>query len=442
MAKKQDYILNYIKHLETGTKISIRSLADTLSVSEGTAYKAIKKAEELNMVHTRPRAGTVRIADETQPEKKRFSLRKLIHQLSLSIITGKENDEPIEAIIIGDGSIDQLCQDASKTSGEKLCIVGDRPDIQSTALSLHMHLLITGGASIQQNILTSALQKNLCIMSSLQSSSHILGLLEKLDTHKQPEVGTDLVSDWMQPPRYLYYNDIASDWYHTYAPIFHLNDSYAVVDDDLNICGLLSAASALSTSPTERISNVYDQNSEFLRLTVPKDITMHSLAEKMIAENSEIAFVAENGKLQGIITANDVLRFYRTTYDNKTTLPAASSEILNSDDTNKKWTWLVHLPASITATEHSLSENEFSTILDAISYPIHKIFGSSYYRLKDGVFYRFCDMSSSSRCELDCIVVNQSENSCTIEVEIRSDSICCAKYILNYSLSPKTSDAF
>lgn len=162
----------------------------------------------------------------------------------------------------------------------------------------------------------------------------------------------------------------------------------------------------------------------------------------MIAENSEIAFVAENGKLQGIITANDVLRFYRTTYDNKTTLPAASSEILNSDDTNKKWTWLVHLPASITATEHSLSENEFSTILDAISYPIHKIFGSSYYRLKDGVFYRFCDMSSSSRCELDCIVVNQSENSCTIEVEIRSDSICCAKYILNYSLSPKTSDAF
>ncbi len=99
MAKKQDYILNYIKHLETGTKISIRSLADTLSVSEGTAYKAIKKAEELNMVHTRPRAGTVRIADETQPEKKRFSLRKLIHQLSLSIITGKENDEPIETIL-------------------------------------------------------------------------------------------------------------------------------------------------------------------------------------------------------------------------------------------------------------------------------------------------------------------------------------------------------
>lgn len=73
MAKKQDYILNYIKHLETGTKISIRSLADTLSVSEGTAYKAIKKAEELNMVHTRPRAGTVRIAMKHSRRKTLFT---------------------------------------------------------------------------------------------------------------------------------------------------------------------------------------------------------------------------------------------------------------------------------------------------------------------------------------------------------------------------------
>ena len=44
MATKHDQILMYIENLPIGDKISVRSIAKTLSVSEGTAYRAIKAA--------------------------------------------------------------------------------------------------------------------------------------------------------------------------------------------------------------------------------------------------------------------------------------------------------------------------------------------------------------------------------------------------------------
>ena len=122
MSKKQDYILNYIKKLEPETKISIRNIADTLAVSEGTAYKAIKRAEELKLVRTRPRAGTIRIKDEAFVQNESLTLKKLIRQFGLSIITGKEDDTPLSSIIIGDGSTEQLFKEASGASGARLCL--------------------------------------------------------------------------------------------------------------------------------------------------------------------------------------------------------------------------------------------------------------------------------------------------------------------------------
>jgi len=57
---KNERVLEYLKSLPEGTKISVRSLAQALKISEGTAYKAIKDAESMYIVTTIPRAGTIR----------------------------------------------------------------------------------------------------------------------------------------------------------------------------------------------------------------------------------------------------------------------------------------------------------------------------------------------------------------------------------------------
>lgn len=61
MATKHDLILEYIESLPVGNRISVRSIAKELNVSEGTAYRAIKDAENVGLVSTIQRVGTIRI---------------------------------------------------------------------------------------------------------------------------------------------------------------------------------------------------------------------------------------------------------------------------------------------------------------------------------------------------------------------------------------------
>lgn len=434
MSKKQDYILNYIKKLDVGTKISIRNIAETMSVSEGTAYKAIKKAEELSLVRTRPRAGTIRISDETLSKSESLTIRKIIRQFGLSIITGGEYDIPIASIIVGDGSQEQLYKNASDISGAKLCIVGDRPEIQSMAISLGMHILVTGGAAIHQNIQTMAAQKDLCILSSLQSSHNILYLLHHTPNGNKPETAMNRVSDWMRPPQYLYYNDIVSDWYRTYYSIFALNDKYAVVDDNLKICGLLNASSALNAAPTEKISNLYTPNRASSRFIVSKETSMYDLAEKMISENSELAFTVENDELKGLITANDVLRFYHSMGCSKNICDFISLEIIQEDTRHKKRTLAVHMSSIRAKNRKVTSQDELSITVKAAEEYVRDIFHPTRCTLTDGNFYKISCLSPTAPLQVSITLVNRSPNTCTAEVEIHSGSKCYLKCILNYNL--------
>ena len=60
MSKHQE-IIAYLEKLPIGKRVSVRSISNYLGVSDGTAYRAIKEAENRGLVETRPRSGTVRV---------------------------------------------------------------------------------------------------------------------------------------------------------------------------------------------------------------------------------------------------------------------------------------------------------------------------------------------------------------------------------------------
>ena len=82
MATKHDQILKHIEDLPIGDRISVRSIAKSLSVSEGTAYRAIKDAENIGLVSTIQRVGTIRI------ERKLKHIEKLTFGEVVRIIEG------------------------------------------------------------------------------------------------------------------------------------------------------------------------------------------------------------------------------------------------------------------------------------------------------------------------------------------------------------------
>ena len=68
-ATKHEQIIKYIESLPVGTKVSVRQVAKDLDVSEGTAYRAIKTAENTGLVSSIPKVATIRIE---KPEKKQL----------------------------------------------------------------------------------------------------------------------------------------------------------------------------------------------------------------------------------------------------------------------------------------------------------------------------------------------------------------------------------
>lgn len=82
MATKHEQILQYIDELPIGEKISVRQIAKALAVSEGTAYRAIKDAENKGYVSTIERVGTIRIE-----RKRKRILRSLLLQKLLILLT-------------------------------------------------------------------------------------------------------------------------------------------------------------------------------------------------------------------------------------------------------------------------------------------------------------------------------------------------------------------
>ena len=89
MTVKRDSIVDSIRRLPPGSKVSVRGLAEVLGVSVGTAHKAVRLAEELGLVQVVPRSGTFRSDDacrETGPEG--LLLSNVIERLGLTVLCG------------------------------------------------------------------------------------------------------------------------------------------------------------------------------------------------------------------------------------------------------------------------------------------------------------------------------------------------------------------
>lgn len=307
---KRENIIEYITALPAGTKVSVRNLAKDLGVSEGTAYKAIKQAEELQLVETRPRAGTVRLQTDIFADAQPVTLGDEIGRLGLSVLAGEEfANVPIGRIVIGDGSLDQFKAGISAAGENPLCIVGDRPDLLFFAASSGVNTILTNGTQPGEALLETAAEHKACILSSLQDGSVILNLLRADAVPGGRAADPTRAGQWMRTPPYLYYNDIVADWYGAYRPIFSMSARCAVVDDNLHICGSIDAARALASSPSVKISNLYsDEDKLFF---ADEDTPISDIAQYMISNDSSIAYITRGGMLCGVVTSSDVLRCYQ-----------------------------------------------------------------------------------------------------------------------------------
>lgn len=301
MSKHED-IIKYILSLEVGTKISVRSMASTLNVSEGTAYSAIRECDTLGIVSTIPRIGTVRVEKVQKRSVETINYGELVNIIDGTILGGREGIyKSLNNFIIGAMTVDAVEKYLSK---DCIVIVGNREEVQRLALLNGAGVLITGGFSCSEEIRNMANEKCLPIISSSYDTFTVASMINRAISESLIKKDIILVEDIMkESPYYLKESDQIFKWRELMRITGH--ERYPVVNDELKVVGMMTLKDLTSeVKDTDLISKVMTKEP----ITVTPKTTVAYTAHIMVWEGIELCAVVEGKKLRGVITRKDVIK--------------------------------------------------------------------------------------------------------------------------------------
>jgi predicted transcriptional regulator len=301
MATKHDLIIQYIIGLEVGTSISVRKVAQELGVSEGTAYRAIKDAENREYVKTYPRAGTVRIEKKEKRSIERLTFAEVAAMVDGTVLGGSNGlNKTLSRFVIGAMQEDAMVKYLSSGS---LLIVGNRDEAHRLALEHQCAVLITGGFGCSDSIRKLADKKELPVISSTYDTFTIATMINKAISERMIKKEILLVEDIMNKhPKYLYEDDKISQWRKMLKVSGH--SRFPVVDNTGHIAGILSPRDVPETS-----SGTIKQFMTPNPISVTSRTTIAYAAHIMAWEGIELLpVVDEESKLVGVITRQDVIK--------------------------------------------------------------------------------------------------------------------------------------
>lgn len=205
---KHEEIIKYIMTLKAGTKISVRSIANKLEVSEGTAYRAIKECDTLGFVTTIPRVGTIKIDKVQKKNIEVLTYGEIVSIIHGNILGGKAGiNKTLNKFVIGAMTAEAMVKYISPGS---LIIVGNREDSQKLSLLNNSAVLITGGFGCSDEIKKLADEKELPVISSNYDTFTIASIINKAISENLIKKDIILVEDIMNDdPQYLKYEDSA-----------------------------------------------------------------------------------------------------------------------------------------------------------------------------------------------------------------------------------------
>ncbi|SMC23329.1 Predicted transcriptional regulator containing CBS domains [Clostridium acidisoli DSM 12555] len=303
MSKHQE-IINYIGTLAAGTKISVRTIAGELEVSEGTAYRAIKECENNGIVTTIPRVGTVKIDKVEKKSIEVLNYSEVLNMVDGTILGGKNGMyKTLNKFVIA-----AMTFNAAKKyiSPGCLVIVGNREDIQKISLLNNCAVLIVGGFGCTDFIKELADEKQMPVISTSYDSFTIATMINRAISESLIKKEIILVEDIMETNvKCMKVNDTISMWRDLARAT--KKDKYLVLDEKQHVVGIISLKEiSLENDVNDNMPILTFMNKDFMTVT-PKTTVAYA-AHIMGWEGIEICPVIENKKLLGIVDRQDVIK--------------------------------------------------------------------------------------------------------------------------------------
>ncbi len=304
MATKHEQILRYIDGLPIGEKISVRQIAKAMNVSEGTAYRAIKEAENKGYVSTIERVGTIRIERKKKENIEKLTFAEVVNIVDGQVLGGRSGlHKTLNKFVIGAMKLEAMMR---YTEAGNLLIVGNRTQAHELALKAGAAVLITGGFDTEEQVKKLADQLELPIISSSYDTFTVATMINRAIYDQLIKKEIILVEDILTPLTKTYYlqtSDKVSMWHKLNQQTTH--SRYPVVDKNLKIQGMVTSKDILGQDSETSIDKIMTKHP----MTVTGKTSVASAAHMMVWEGIEVLPVADEvSRLEGIISRQDVLK--------------------------------------------------------------------------------------------------------------------------------------
>ncbi|OCA81831.1 CBS domain-containing protein [Pradoshia sp. D12] len=304
MATKHEQILAYIDELPIGQKISVRQIAKALTVSEGTAYRAIKEAENKGYVSTIERVGTIRIERKKKENIEKLTFAEVVNIVDGQVLGGRSGlHKTLNKFVIGAMELEAMMR---YTEAGNLLIVGNRVKAHELALTTGAAVLITGGFDTADSVKKLADELQMPVISTSYDTFTVATMINRAIYDQLIKKEILLVEDILIPiekTEVLKAGNTVERWTELNKATKH--SRFPVVDDNLRLQGMVTSRDILGVDASVQIDKVMTKNPIF----VGEKTSVASAAHMMVWEGIELLPVIDNRNLLiGIISRQDVLK--------------------------------------------------------------------------------------------------------------------------------------
>lgn len=304
MATKHEQILQYIDELAVGEKISVRQIAKEMGVSEGTAYRAIKEAENKGFVSTIERVGTIRIEKKKKENIEKLTFAEVVKIVDGQVLGGRAGlHKTLNKFVIGAMKLEAMMR---YTGAGNLLIVGNRDKAHELALKAGAAVLITGGFDTEEEARRLADELELPIISSSYDTFTVATMINRAIDDQLIKKEIVLVEDILtsvSETAYMTVDQKVSDWYRYKEETEH--SRFPVVDRNLKVQGIITSKDIIGDDFEQSIEKVMTKQP----MTVSGKTSVASVAHMMVWEGIEVLPVVDSSnRLEGIISRQDVLK--------------------------------------------------------------------------------------------------------------------------------------
>lgn len=304
MSTKHEQILSYIESLPIGNKISVRQIAKDLTVSEGTAYRAIKEAENRRLVSTIERVGTIRIEVKRKENFERLTFAEVVNIVDGLVLGGKSGlHKSLSKFVIGAMQVDDMMRYVDPGN---LLIVGNRYKVHEHALKAGAAVLVTGGFDVPESSKRLADELELPLISTSYDTFTVATMINRAIDDQLIKKDVLLIEDIYIPKEktaYLTTRDTVMRYRELNSETNH--GGYPVVDQKETVVGVVTARDVMDADSEDSIEKVMTKQPIVITLTTSVAAASH----RMVWESIDLLpVVNEANKLQGIISREDVLK--------------------------------------------------------------------------------------------------------------------------------------